>query len=91
LETDEHVRVLQELEKQCDSYTFYGHARNPPQNLTIMVAAHKIAEIDDIMQRFQIKNELLVMEECISKMIPSFCCTYINRFFVSGIEYAKSN
>jgi hypothetical protein len=41
LKTQEHVDVLQELEEQSDSFTFYGHALNPNQNLTILVAAHK--------------------------------------------------
>lgn len=41
LETQEHVELFQELEELSDSYTFYGHALNPGQELTIMVAAHK--------------------------------------------------
>lgn len=41
LETDEHVKLFQELEEQSDSYTFYGHALAAPQDVTILVAAHK--------------------------------------------------
>jgi hypothetical protein len=41
LKTQEHVDLFQELEGESDSYTFYGHALNPDQNLTILVAAHK--------------------------------------------------
>jgi hypothetical protein len=41
LKKQEHVDILQELEEQSDSFTFYGHALNPDQNLTILVAAHK--------------------------------------------------
>lgn len=41
LKNKEHVDLLQELEEESDSYTFYGHALNPDQNLTVLVAAHK--------------------------------------------------
>jgi hypothetical protein len=41
LKTDEHIRLFQELEEESDSYTFYGHALKAPQDLTILVAAHK--------------------------------------------------
>jgi hypothetical protein len=41
LETEEHVKLFQELEEQSDSYTFYGHALAAPQDVTILVAAHK--------------------------------------------------
>lgn len=41
LETPEHVALFQELENESDSYTFYGHALKEPQDLTILVAAHK--------------------------------------------------
>jgi Carboxypeptidase activation peptide len=60
LASDEHVLALQQLEEQSDSYTFYGHAMKPGQDLTIMVAAHKIAEIHDLMERFGIDGKMLV-------------------------------
>lgn len=41
LETNNHVKLFQELEEQSDSYTFYGHALKAPQDLVILVAAHK--------------------------------------------------
>lgn len=41
LKNSEHVHLLQELEEESDSYTFYGHALRPDQNLTVLVAAHK--------------------------------------------------
>lgn len=41
LETEDHVKLFQELEEQSDSYTFYGHALSAPQDVTILVAAHK--------------------------------------------------
>lgn len=41
LETREHIELFQELEAESDSYTFYGHALEAPQDVTILVAAHK--------------------------------------------------
>lgn len=41
LESEEHVKLFQELEAESDSYTFYGHALKAPQDVTILVAAHK--------------------------------------------------
>lgn len=41
LETEDHVTLFKELEAESDSYTFYGHALTAPQDLTILVAAHK--------------------------------------------------
>lgn len=63
LETQEHVDLFQELEEESDSYTFYGHALNINQDVTIMVAAHKIFEIQDITQRYGIKYNILVSEK----------------------------
>lgn len=60
LGTQEHVDLFQELEDESDSYTFYGHALNVNQDVTIMVAAHKIFEIQDLTQRFGIKYTILV-------------------------------
>lgn len=63
LVTEEHVRIFQELEKQSDSCTFMGHANNPNQNLTIMVAGHKIADFNSLVDRYGIKNEVLVYKK----------------------------
>lgn len=41
LETEDHVSLFKELEAESDSYTFYGHALAAPQDVTILVAAHK--------------------------------------------------
>lgn len=60
LKTQEHVDLFQELEEESDSYTFYGHALNVNQDVTIMVAAHKIFEIQDLTQRYGIKYSVLV-------------------------------
>lgn len=55
--------MFQEIEERSDSYTFYGHARSVGQNLTMMIAAHKIAEFVDILQRFEIENKILVLSK----------------------------
>lgn len=60
LMTQEHVDLFQELEEESDSYTFYGHALKPNQNLTILVAAHKIFEIYDVIKRHGIDHTVLV-------------------------------
>jgi hypothetical protein len=67
LKTQEHVDLFQELEEESDSYTFYGHALNPDQNLTLLVAAHKIFEIHDIVKRHDIEHTVLVCINFLSK------------------------
>lgn len=60
LVTEEHVKIFQELEDQSDSCTFMGHALYPNQNLTIMVAAHKVSDFNSLVDRFGITNQVLV-------------------------------
>lgn len=60
LKTDDQVKVLQEVEKRSDSYQFMGHAREPNQNLTILAAAHKIADFTDILNDNKINYTILV-------------------------------
>lgn len=62
LKTDDQVKLFQEIEANSDSYSFIGHARKPNQNLSILVAAHKIAELTDIMNNNKIGYEILVSE-----------------------------
>ncbi|XP_053698029.1 zinc carboxypeptidase-like [Sabethes cyaneus] len=59
LDTEQHVQILQELEAKSDSCTFYGHARQPGQQLTIMVAANKVVDFDDLLMRFGMKGQVL--------------------------------
>lgn len=61
LVTEEHVKIFQELEEQSDSCTFMGHALYPNQNLTIMVAAHKVPDFNSLVDRFGILNQVLVI------------------------------
>ncbi|XP_063704888.1 zinc carboxypeptidase-like [Culicoides brevitarsis] len=60
LATDEQLKTFQELEARSDSYVFYGHARVVGQKVTLMVAAHKIAEFAvDILDKYGVQYELL--------------------------------
>lgn len=59
-ENDEQVKVFQELEDRSDSCIFIGHARAPGQKLSILVAAHKVADVTDLLERFHIEHEILV-------------------------------
>lgn len=60
LKTDDHVKVFQEIEAHSDSYMFMGHPREANQNLTILVASHKIADLTDIMNEKKINYVVLV-------------------------------
>uniref|UniRef100_A0A336MQX1 Zinc carboxypeptidase A 1 n=1 Tax=Culicoides sonorensis TaxID=179676 RepID=A0A336MQX1_CULSO len=59
IKTEEQVKILQELEEKSDSYVFYGHALRPDQRLTVMVGAHKLVEIEELISRFGIGGEIL--------------------------------
>lgn len=63
LETDQHVKMFQDIEEQRDSYSFIGHARHTKQNLTIMVAAHKIAEMADLLHTYNVSHNITVIKE----------------------------
>lgn len=62
LNTDEQVKIFQEIESRSDSYIFIGHAREVGQKLSILLAAHKVAEFADILSRYNVTNQLLVRE-----------------------------
>lgn len=78
LDTEEQLKIFQEIEAKSDSFIFYGHARKVNQKLTIMVASHKIAEYLDIIERFNVVNEVLVCK---------FTCTLISHSKVIIIIY----
>uniref|UniRef100_A0A1B0DBQ1 Zinc carboxypeptidase A 1 n=1 Tax=Phlebotomus papatasi TaxID=29031 RepID=A0A1B0DBQ1_PHLPP len=60
LATEDQVRIMQELDLKSDSFIYFGSARYPIQNLTIIAAAHKVPEIEDLCERYQITHEVLV-------------------------------
>ncbi|XP_053668171.1 zinc carboxypeptidase-like [Anopheles marshallii] len=59
LATEEHVQLFEQLEAQSDSCTFYGHARQPGQQLTIMVSASKVADFEDLLALHAVKGRVL--------------------------------
>lgn len=64
LKTDEHVKLFQDIEHRSDSYEFYGHARQKDTELTILVAAHKIAEMTDFLKTRNVEHVILVNVFC---------------------------
>lgn len=60
LDTEKHVELFQKLEEQSDSMIFIGHAREVGQKLSILVAAHKVADLWDLLQHYQVKHRILV-------------------------------
>lgn len=60
LDTEQHVKLFKKLEEQSDSMSFMGHAREVGQKLTILVAAHKVADLSDLLQHYQVKHRILV-------------------------------
>uniref|UniRef100_A0A0K8URM8 Zinc carboxypeptidase A 1 n=1 Tax=Bactrocera latifrons TaxID=174628 RepID=A0A0K8URM8_BACLA len=74
LDTDKHVDLFQKLEQQSDSLTFMGHAREVGQKLTLLVAAHKVADFANLLQTFNVKHRILV---CIHKIIIMQMHTYV--------------
>ncbi|XP_053678130.1 zinc carboxypeptidase-like [Anopheles nili] len=67
IKTQAQVEMLQQLEELSDSYSFMGHARQPNQNLTIMVAPNKIAELTELLARYELQGTVLLynMQELI--------------------------
>ena len=59
LATQQHIELLQKLEQQSDSLTFIGHAREIGQKLSILVAAHRVADFSDLLQTYDIKHRIL--------------------------------
>lgn len=59
-ENSEQVKVFQDLEAHSDSCMFMGHARQVGQTLSILVAAHKIADFADLLQRYTVEHDILV-------------------------------
>lgn len=59
LDTDYQVQIFQTLEAASDSCIFMGHAREPGQKLTILVAAQKVADFDDLLQSYNVSHRIL--------------------------------
>lgn len=59
-ENQEQIELFQKLEEQSDSLTFIGHAREVGQKLSILVAAHRVADIADLLKTYKVKHRVLV-------------------------------
>lgn len=59
LDTVYQVKIFQTLEAASDSCIFMGHAREPGQKLTILVAAQKVADFDDLLQSYNVSHRIL--------------------------------
>jgi len=59
-ENEEQIELFQKLEEQSDSLTFIGHAREIGQKLSILVAAHRVADIADLLKTYKVKHRVLV-------------------------------
>ncbi|TMW40217.1 hypothetical protein DOY81_014703, partial [Sarcophaga bullata] len=59
LATEQHVDLFKKLEEQSDSMSFMGHAREVDQKLTILVAAHKVADLADLLEHYEVKHRIL--------------------------------
>ncbi|KAH8232832.1 hypothetical protein KR026_000706, partial [Drosophila bipectinata] len=58
-DNEEQIELFQKLEEQSDSLTFIGHAREIGQKLSILVAAHRVADFADLLQTYKLKHRVL--------------------------------
>ncbi|XP_068144849.1 zinc carboxypeptidase [Drosophila tropicalis] len=58
-DTDEQIKLFQKLEDESDSLTFIGHAREIGQKLSILVAAHRVADFADLLKTYHIEHRVL--------------------------------
>ncbi|XP_044251839.2 zinc carboxypeptidase [Drosophila takahashii] len=58
-ENQEQIELFQKLEEQSDSLTFIGHAREIGQKLSILVSAHRVADIADLLKTYKVKHRVL--------------------------------
>ncbi|KAH8291022.1 hypothetical protein KR054_007804, partial [Drosophila jambulina] len=58
-ENGEQIALFQKLEDQSDSLTFIGHAREIGQKLSILVAAHRVADFADLLKTYKLKHRVL--------------------------------
>ncbi|KAH8284556.1 hypothetical protein KR018_004302, partial [Drosophila ironensis] len=58
-ENEQQIELFQKLEDQSDSLTFIGHAREIGQKLSILVAAHRVADFADLLKTYKLKHRVL--------------------------------
>lgn len=59
-DNEEQIKLFQKLEEQSDSLTFIGHAREIGQKLSILVAAHRVADFADLLKTYKLEHRVLV-------------------------------
>ncbi|KAM8712654.1 hypothetical protein ACLKA7_013050 [Drosophila subpalustris] len=58
-DNEEQIKLFQQLEEQSDSLTFIGHAREIGQKLSILVAAHRVADFADLLETYKLEHRVL--------------------------------
>lgn len=66
-DNEEQIKLFQKLEEQSDSLTFIGHAREIGQKLSILVAAHRVADFADLLETYKLQHRVLVCIRTYSK------------------------
>lgn len=77
LNSQNHIPIFQELQKRSDSYIIYLPVQIDIKT-PVMVAAHKIAEFTDLLQRFNVPFKILVREKHFTFNI--FCFVFCRIF-----------
>ncbi|KAH8370133.1 hypothetical protein KR093_002244 [Drosophila rubida] len=58
-DNEQQIELFQKLEEQSDSLTFIGHAREIGQKLSILVAAHRVADFADLLATYKLQHRVL--------------------------------
>ncbi|KAI9578870.1 zinc carboxypeptidase A 1 [Glossina fuscipes] len=56
---EKHVQLFKELEEQSDSMSFIGHPREVGQKLSILVSAHKVADLTLLLKHYRVIHRIL--------------------------------
>ncbi|XP_060660440.1 zinc carboxypeptidase [Drosophila nasuta] len=58
-DNEQQIELFQKLEAESDSLTFIGHAREVGQKLSILVAAHRVADFADLLATYKVQHRVL--------------------------------
>lgn len=67
-DNEEQIKLFQKLEEESDSLTFIGHAREVGQKLSILVAAHRVADFADLLKTYNLVHRVLVCTSGLSQV-----------------------
>lgn len=90
LDTEEKVELFKKLEEQCDSMIFIGHAREVGQKLSILVSAHKVADLADLLEHYQVKHRILVSIRNTTSMGSSIYIHSVVLFYIFSERHTIS-